>query len=164
MYERPLENLASSPPPHSATEKLMQTSQKSPTNLKPADTTAAALAETNPNNNLLSKGLSAGGAGSPVPSHISPLPLTNLGTSIPLLSGWKLNIISIIKTPPGQLRARPDQPQQKALLLSSQPNKSTDRRAETETDCVFVSFNAEIVSRQDTSWLNSTVFSSLSTA
>merc|ERR1740129_1346820 len=31
-----IQNLASSPPPHSATEKLMQTSQKSPTNLKPA--------------------------------------------------------------------------------------------------------------------------------
>ena len=71
----------------------MQTSQKSPTNLKPADTTAAGLAETNPNNNLLSKGLSAGGGpASPVPSQISPLPLTNLGTSIPLLSGWKQNI------------------------------------------------------------------------
>ena len=90
MYERSPENLASSPPPHSSssTPRLMQTEQKSPTNLKSADTTAATLAETNPNTNLLSKGLSAGV--SPVSSHISPLPLTNLGTSIPLLSGGKV--------------------------------------------------------------------------
>ena len=88
IHERSLQNLAS-PPPHSTSSALMQTDQKSPTNLSSADTTAATLAESNPTSGLLSKGLSVAGV-SPESSHIPALPLTNLGTSIPLLSGWKV--------------------------------------------------------------------------